>query len=325
MKRRETLIALFALGSVPLTGAAQVSDIRRRIGFLHPGTAAPYFSELFIGRLRELGWKEGVNLLIEYRWANGRPDRLPALAGELAALKISAIVTGDTAAALPAKNATSDIPIVFAYVSDPVGSGLVTNLARPERNITGFSFAHGDAFSGKWIELLTEAVPQVAAITLLWHRSNPSNLRTLQELGAAAQKLGVKVRSVELREPGELGAQFTAFVPDGTQGLVVLPSAYTVAQRDALIKLAARYRLPAMYAFSHYPDPGGLMSYGPSLREPQLRTADYIDKILRGAKPGDLPVEQPTRFEFVINRPTAGALGLKLSHSILLRADRVIE
>ena len=325
MNRRETLIALLALGSAPLTVAAQDSDARRRIGFLHPGTAAPNFTELFTGRLRDLGWIEGRNLLIEYRWANGRPERLPVLARELAALKLAAITTGDTAAALAAKNATSEIPIVFANVSDPVGSGLVTNLARPEKNITGFSFAHGDAFSGKWIELLREAAPQTEAVTLLWHRSNPSNPRTLQELGAAAQKLNVKIRPVELHEPGGLEAQFAVLFRSREDGLVMLPSAFTVAHREKLIELATRHRVPAMYAFSLFADRGGLMSYGPDLREPQLRAADYVDKILRGAKPGDLPVEQPTRFEFVINRRTARALGLRLPQSVLFRADRVIE
>lgn len=214
---------------------------------------------------------------------------------------------------------------MFAYVSDPLGSGLIADLARPKGNITGFSFAHGDAFSGKWIELLREAAPQVDSAALLWHRSNPSNPRTLQELGVAAQKLGVKVRPVELGEAGGLEAQFAAIVSAGERGLIVLPSAFTVAQRNKLIKLAARHRLPAMYAFSLYPDSGGLMSYGPGLREPQLRAANYVDRILRGAKPGDLPVELPTRFELVINLKTGQTLGLKLPQSVLLRADRVIE
>ena len=325
MKRRTVLQLLSTAALLPATALAQPTAALTRIGFLHPGAQAPSFTETFTGRMRELGWFEGRNLLIEYRWANGRPERLPALANELAALHPAAIYTGDTAAALATKNSTTTIPIVFAYVSDPVGSGLVTDLARPKGNITGFSFAHGDAFSGKWIELLREAAPQVDLAALLWHRSNPSNPRTLEELGDAARKLGVKVRSVELGEAGGLEALFAVILSAGERGLIVLPSAYTVAQRNKLIELTARHRLPAMYAFSLYPDSGGLMSYGPGLREPQLRAANYVDKILRGAKPGDLPVELPTHFELVINLKTARALGLKLPQSSLLRAERVIE
>jgi putative ABC transport system substrate-binding protein len=295
-----------------------------RIGMLIVASASASTArvEAFRQRLRELGYVEGKNLVIEYRYAEGKPERLPDLAAELVRLKVDVIVTSGSAS-LPAKKASATIPIVFGVAADPVGSGLVSSMARPGGNITGLSNMAPD-LDGKRLELLKEAFPKVARVAFLWVPAERGNL-TLTEMEAAAKALGLKLQSVEVRSLDDFEGAFARAKREGAQALITFPTALINAQQRQVLDFAAKNRLPAMYPTSEFVEAGGLMSYAPNYADLYRRAADYVDKILKGAKPADLPVEQPTKFEFIINLKAARQIGLTIPPNVLARADRVIR
>jgi putative ABC transport system substrate-binding protein len=300
------------------------------MGWLGMDLAAsdPRFREAFLQGLRDLGYNEGPNLVIEYRDAEGKPERLPALAAGLVALNVDVIVAGaGTLSALAAKQATTTIPIVFPVVGDPVADGLVTSLARPGGNLTGLS-AVSTELIGKLLELLKQAVPGVSRVALLL-KPDAAPERTMQgylkESDAAARALGVQLQVVEAQGPEDFDRAFSDMSEAHADALVVLGTPVFQVARQRLVDLAAKSRLPTVFSYRAFVDAGGLMSYGPSFPDMFRRAATYVDKILNGAKPADLPVEQPTKFELVINLKTAKALGLTVPQSLLARADEVIE
>jgi len=295
-----------------------------RIGFLIPPTAS-YFSaqvEALRQRLSELGYVEGKNIVIEYRYAEGKLERLPDLASELVRLKVDVIVTPG-AAALAAKKASATIPIVFPNFADPVGSGIVSSLARPGGNITGLSIMAPD-LDGKRLELLKEAFPEVGRVALLWQRV-AGGILPLTEMEVAAKTLGLKLQSLELRSLDDFESTFARAKKEGAQALITTPGPLVATQQRQVLDFAAKNRLPAMYPASEFVEAGGLMSYAPSYTDLWRRAADFVDKILKGAKPADLPVEQPKKFEFVVNLKTAKQIGVMFPPNVLVRADRVIR
>lgn len=322
------LMALVALGVFfgPFGGDAQEPKKVPRVGFLGPRNRGDgHYVRAFLQGLRELGWVEGQNIAIEYRFAEGRLDRLPHLAVELVRLKVDVILATSTPPALAAKNATSTIPIVMGTSADPVGSGLVASLARPGGNITGLSFSVGLEVVGKELELLKETVPNVRRVAVLSNPSNPGNVRALEVVKTTARPLGVQLQILEARGPNEFGAAFAAMARERAEALLVVPDAVFGFHRAPLQVLAAKSRLPVMYGLREHTEAGGLMSYAVDLRDSLRRSATYVDKILKGAKPADLPIEQPTKFELVINLKTAKTLGLTIPPSVLARADDVIQ
>ena len=274
--------------------------------------------------MRQLGYVEGKNLVIEYRWADGKYDRLAGLAADLVSLRVDVIVTVGDPVIQAAKKATATIPIVMASVGDPVGRGFVTSLARPGGNITGVSnFAV--ALSGKWLEILREAVPHLSQVAILRNRANPTHPLFWIEADKAAKGLGLKLQSLEVQSPEDIGAAFESMLKERVGALVTLPDPLLTGQRVRIADLAAKAHLPAIAAFRENAEAGALMAYGPSLAANRRRAAVFVDKILKGAKPGDLPIEQPTTFELFINLKTAKTLGLTIPQSLLQRADQVIE
>jgi putative ABC transport system substrate-binding protein len=326
LKRREfiTLIGGAAL-AWPRAARAQQAGKLTTIGLLGSGTAAAQsqWTAAFVQRMRELGWTEGRNLAIEYRWAGGRTDRLAELAGELVRLKVDVIVTHNTPPPLAAKQATSLTPIVFATAGDPVGTGIVASLARPGGNITGLS-SQGPDTAGKRLELLRELIPGLRRLAILADVDNPFTAREVDEVQAAARVLALEAIPFEIRRAEEIAPAFDAF-QNRAQALYVLPNPIMFANRVRINTFAVAARLPTMYSVREYVEAGGLMSYGPNWPDMWRRAADVVDRILRGAKPGEIPVEQPTKFDLVINLSTAKALGLTIPESFLLRADEVIE
>ena len=317
-----------ALLAAPFAAEAQQAAKIARIGYLsHNRAANPHTHEAFRQGLRDLGYVEGRNVVIEYRDAEGKFERLPALAAELVALKVDVIVAPPTAAALVAKQATKTIPIVFAVAADPVTSGLVTSLARPGGNVTGLSILAPELV-GKNLELLTQGVPGVSRVAVL-RQPGVLGERTekdmLKEAEVAARALGVRPQFVEARGPDDFDRAFSEMIRAHAGALTVLPSTMFGSERRRLVDLAAKNRLPAMYSWREFVDAGGLMSYGPNVADNYRRAAAYVDKILKGAKPADLPVEQPTKFELVINRKTAKTLGLTIPPSLLQRADEIAQ
>jgi putative ABC transport system substrate-binding protein len=290
-------------------------------------TQGPHFGvDAFRQGLRELGWAEGRNIVIDYRFAEGRLDRLPDLAAELVRLKVDIIVAQATPGAAAAKNATETIPIVMVPVGDPVGLGLIASLARPGGNVTGVSYSVGGLeIAGKQLELLKETLPKVRRVAVLSNPANPAHALVIRELNVAARSLGVQLQLLEARGPNEFDGAFAAMATERVGALLVVADTMFVLQRTRLADLAARSRLPAAYGWREHVEAGGLMSYGPSLRDLFRRSATFVDRILKGAKPGDLPVEQPTKFELVINLKTAKALGLTIPPSLLSRADHISE
>ncbi len=315
--------------AAPLTAEAQQAAKIARIGYLSGASlaASPHLREAFRQGLRELGYVEGRNVVIEYRDAEGKPERFSALAAELVALKVDVIVASNTGAALAAKQATRTLPIVFAAAADPVTSGLVASLARPGGNVTGLS-ALAPELVGKGLELLSQAVPGVSRVAVLW-QSGALDERTdkdmLKAAEVAARALGVRLQFAEARVPADFDRAFSDMTRARAGALTVLTSVMFVNERRRLVALAAKNRLPAAYPQRDFVDAGGLMSYGPNAADLYRRAATYVDKILKGAKPGDLPVEQPTKFELAINFKTAKALGLTIPQSLLQRADEVIH
>jgi putative ABC transport system substrate-binding protein len=327
---RRTFMAMLTGGIVvaPLAAEAQQAAKVPRIGYLSPNLASSSRShEAFRQGLRDLGYVEGRNVVIEHRYAEGKLERYPALAAELVALKVDVIVAGNPTAALAAKHATRTLPIVFTAVGDPVTSGLVTSLARPGGNVTGSSF-FAPELVGKYLEHLKQAVPGVSRVAFLWQPGAVGE-RTEKDMlkGAevAARALGVRLQVVEARGPEDFDRAFSDMTRARAGALTVLGSSMFFGERRRLVDLAAKNRLPAVYQWREFVDAGGLMSYGPNVADLYRRAATYVDKILKGAKPGDLPVEQPTKFELVINLKTAKALGLTIPPSLLQRADEVIQ
>ena len=328
MKRREFIAAVGAgLLAAPLVAGAQQAGRVHRIGYLTGGlsTDRPHLIEAFRQGLRELGWVEGQNIVIEYRYAEGRFDRLPDLAAELVRLKVDIIVAVATPASAAAKNATGTIPIVGISLGDPVGTGLIASLARPGGNITGVSYSVGVETIGKGLELLNEIVPNVRWVAILSNPGNPLHAPAVRDLKVAARSLGEQLQLLDARGPTEFDGAFAAMAKERVGGLFVVADTMFNLHRARLVELAAKSRLPAAYGTRDAVESGGLMSYGPSLPDLFERGATYVDKILKGAKPADLPVEQPTKFELVINLKTAKALGLTIPPSVLARADEVIE
>jgi len=328
VKRREFIAAVGAgLLAAPLVAGAQQAGRVHRIGYLTGGlsTDRPHLIEAFRQGLRELGWVEGQNIVIEYRYAEGRFDRLPDLAAELVRLKVDIIVAVATPASAAAKNATGTIPIVGISLGDPVGTGLIASLARPGGNITGVSYSVGVETIGKGLELLNEIVPNVRWVAILSNPGNPLHAPAVRDLKVAARSLGEQLQLLDARGPTEFDGAFAAMAKERVGGLFVVADTMFNLHRARLVELAAKSRLPAAYGTRDAVESGGLMSYGPSLPDLFERGATYVDKILKGAKPADLPVEQPTKFELVINLKTAKALGLAIPPSLLARADQAIE
>ncbi len=330
MTTRREFIGTLAGGllAMPLAAEAQQAAKIARIGYLAGNlAAAPRLEEALRQGLRDLGYVEGRNVVIEIRDAEGKPERLPALAAELVALKVDVIVAPNTPQALAAKQATRTLPIVFSFVADPVASGLVTSLARPGGNVTGLSSLTPELV-GKRLELLTQAVRGVSRVAVLLQpgfQGERTEKDMLKGADVAARALGVRLQFVEAQGPADIDRAFSDMTRARAGALTVLGSTMFISERRRLVDLAAKNRLPAVYARREYVDAGGLMSYGSNIADLFRRTATYVDKILKGAKPADLPVAQPTKFELVINLKTAKALGLTIPPALLGRADEVIE
>lgn len=327
MKRRK-FIAILSGGAVawPLDARAQQPLGARRIGFLSANARAAMSArtEAFRKGLRELGYVEGENIIIEYQFADGQTDRLRALADELVRLAVRVIVTEGTTATRFAKNATSSIPIVMAQDPDPVGTGFVASLARPGGNITGLSNLRPD-LGGKRLELLKEIVPNLARVAILQTSATPGTTLTAQDIERAARASGVKVQYHEVSSPEDIGTAFRAAIQGRADAILVMAGPLLLTHRKEVIELARKSRFPAMYHTSEFVNDGGLMSYGVSATALFHRVAYYVDKILKGANPAELPIEQPAKFELVVNLQSAKALGLKIPDSVLYRADDVIE
>ena len=324
------LLGSMALGlgtlATPLAAEAQAPAKVPRIGFLSSlsPTDNAHLLEAFRQGLFELDYVEGQNIAIEYRFGEGRPERLPPLAAELVRLKVDVIVTGGPPAPEASKQATSTIPIVFAVTGDPVAEGLVASIARPGGNITGLA-SMAPELVGKQLELLKEVAPKVSRVAVLQNPSDQGHPAMLRQAEGAARALGVRLHILQARTPPEIEAAFAAMRRQRAGGVLVLRDSLFLAQRTQIAALAAKSRLPAVYGIREEAEAGGLMAYGASLSHMYRRAATYVDKILKGAKPADLPVEQPTRFELVLNMKTAKALGLKFPQTVLIRADQVIE
>ena len=325
MKRRDVIALLGGAAAWPLTARAQSAARRPLVGFLGPTTAAVSRDRIsvFAQRMRELGWSENANIDIEYRWADGRSDRFGDLAADLVRRNVDVIVTWGTATVAAAQLATQKIPIVFALVSDPVGSGFVASLARPAGNLTGLSTQHHDA-AGKRLEILRELVPALRRLGIMANAGNPASLVEIEEVRRAARTFGVEVVTAEVRTQDDIAAAFPA-IAGRIDALFVAPEQLFQTTRNKLATLALDTRLPTMHGFREPVVAGGLVSYGPDYLDMFRRTADFVDRILRGAKPTEIPVEQPTKFDLVINHRTAKALGLDIPATLLARADEVIE
>jgi len=323
---RRVFLATAGIGlvSAPAIARAQQAGKVYRIGFLSLQSRLTSTTEAFQQGLRELGYVEGRNLIIEYRWADRKEERLPELAADLVRLKVDVIVTAAAPTVEAARRATSTIPIVMAAAADPVGSGLVASLARPGANVTGLS-ALSTELTGKRLQLARELVPKATRVAVLAHRSTSATSLFLEEMRAAAQHIGVQLVVQEVYEAGDLTGAFAAMQRERAQALIVQVTPFSADNAKRIVELAAQQSLPAMYDVRSFVEAGGLVSYGPSLPEMFRRAAFYVDKILEGAKAADLSVEQPAKFELVINLKTAKTLGLSIPQSLLGRADQVIQ
>jgi len=332
MNRRDVVVAVVALlalgvAAAPLAAEAQQAGKVYRIGYLSTPTreSVEHGLQAFLRKLRELGWVEGQNVIIEYRWAEGNVERLPDLAAELVRRNVDVIVAPAGSAALAAKNATSSIPIVMIFPSDPVEIGLVASLGRPGGNITGTTFTPGPEIFGKQLQILKETIPRASRVAILSNPADPSFATQVREVEATARSLRIRLQQVEARGPEEFDSAFAAMARERAEALLVTGTSTFLAHRSRLAELAVKGRLPTMYSFRENVEAGGLMAYAVNMADFVGRAAVYVDKILKGAKPADLPVEQPTKFELVINLKTGKALGLTIPQSLLLRADEVIQ
>jgi len=326
MRRRGFICLIGAAATVwPLAVRAQQLVKQRTIGFLGSSTpsAMSQWVAAFVQRLRDLGWIEGGTVTIEYRWAEGRSSRAAEIAAEFVQLKVDVIVTYDTSSVLAAKQATSVIPIVFAAANDPVGAGLVASLARPDGNVTGFSVQQVDA-AGKRLELLREIFPSLRRLAILANVGNPGAALEMGEAQVAARTLGLEVTTIEIRRGEDIAPGFDA-LKSQAEALYVCTDPLVITNRARIQTSAMGARLPTVYNSREYVETGGLMSYGPNFLDQWRRTAEIVAKILRGAKPSDIPVEQPTKFDLVLNLTTAKVLGLTIPSTLIARADEVIE
>ena len=326
-RRRAALALLLAFGAAPLVVRAQQAGKIYRIGYLSTPTreSVAQVLEAFLRTLRELGWVEGRNLVVEYRWAEGKIERLPELAAELVRLNVDLIVAPAGSAALAAKKATSGIPIVMIFPSDPVELGLVASLSRPGGNVTGTTFTPGSEIFGRQLQILKEAIPRASRVAVLWNPADQSFATQGKALEAAARSLHIRLVRLEARGPEEIDRAFAAMARERADALLVSGSSTYLVHRAQLADLAIKGRLPTMFNFREMVEAGGLMAYAVNMIDFIGRAAVYVDKILRGAKPADLPVEQPTKFELIINLQTAKALGIGIPQAVLLRADDVIQ
>jgi putative ABC transport system substrate-binding protein len=327
MRRRDVLGVLGGAAAWSLAARAQQPERMRRIGILVNVVADDRDQAgrlaTFRQALQQLGWMDGSNIRIEHRLAEGDPERLRTHAAELIALTPDAILAVGSPALTELQRMTRTVPVVFVTVSDPVGGGFVDTLARPLGNLTGFAqFEY--SLSGKWLELLKEIAPRLARVIVIRNPTNASGVGQFAAIQALAPSLGVELRPIDVRDAREIERAITAFAPSANDGLIVTSAGASV-QRDVIIGLAARHRLPAVYPFRFYVAAGGLISYGPDFLDQYRRAAGYIDRILRGEKPADLPVQQSTKFEMAINLKTAKALGVEVPPTLLARADEVIE
>jgi putative ABC transport system substrate-binding protein len=326
MKRREFITLLGgAAATWPLAARGQQAAKVPTIGFLGAGTASAMsqWTAAFVQRLRELGWVEDRTIAIHYRWAEGHTERLAEIAAEFVRLKVDVIVTNSAAPVVAAKQATSVIPIVIASAADPVGTGLVASLARPGGNVTGLSVQMTD-LAGKRLELLREVVPGFRRLAIMVNPGASAAILEINEAQAAAKMLGLDIAAFEIRRAEDIVPAFEA-LKGRAEALYVVADPLVTSNRLRINILALGARLPTMHSFREHVEAGGLMSYGPNFPDLFRRAADFVDKILRGMKPGDIPVEQPTKFDFVINLTTAKALGLEIPPTLLARADEVIE
>jgi putative ABC transport system substrate-binding protein len=327
VKRREFIKLLGgATAAWPLAARAQQPAKLPVIGFLGASTASALsqWVPVFVQRLRDFGWAEGRNIAIEYRWAEGRVERLAEFASEFVWLKVDVIVAEGTAATLAAKQATTSIPIVFPVVGDPLGNNLVASLARPGGNVTGLSIQATD-LAAKRLELLREIVPGFGRLAVIANADSPNTKLEMDEVQAAARALGLEVTTFGIRRAEDIAPVFEAALKALADALYVPPDPLVLSNSAQISALALRARLPTVFAYREYVEAGGLLSYGPNLSDMFRRAAYFVDKILRGAKPGEIPVEQPTKFDLFINLKTAKALGLATPEAFLLRADEVIE
>jgi putative ABC transport system substrate-binding protein len=323
ISRRRFVVVALAVLALPRAGAAQPAA---RIGVLSPfsaAVAAPWH-QAFRQGLRELGWIEGQNVTIEYRYANGKNDRLPELAAELVRVKVDVIVTSIGTDALIAKSATTLVPIVMASAGDPVAGGLVTSLARPGGNITGLT-QMAPELAGKRLELLKQIVPNLSRVAVLWYPRGTTSPLSWKEMQVPARELGIRLQSLEVQSPADFVKAFHGATTARAAAVVVLPDPLFAGNLKQIAELATKTRLPSIFHLREFADVGGLVAYGVDRADMYRRAAAYVDKILKGTKPADLPIEQPTKFELVINLKTAKALGLTIPPSLLLRADQVIE
>jgi putative ABC transport system substrate-binding protein len=326
MKTVVVLLIGFIIASIHVAEAQQANKVPH-IGFLivDSPSAALTRVEAFQRGLKDLGYVEGKNIIIEYRYAEAKADRLPQLASELIRRKIDVLITGGgNQVASAAMKATQKIPIVMTNVADPVGSGFVESLARPGGNVTGLTSVTYD-LSGKRLELIKESLPKVSRIAVLYDPSDPAKVTEFKEMRTIARSLGVELLSLEARGPENFDGAFKAGVRAHAEAIIVLPTTITNTHRKSIVELAVVNRLPAMFPDREFIDAGGLMAYGPLYTDLWRRAATYVDKILKGTKPGDLPIEQPTKFELVINLKTAKQIGLTIPPQVLARADKVIK
>jgi putative ABC transport system substrate-binding protein len=323
--RRRFLIGFGFLLASPLISPGAAAGKVPRVGFLHRGSPGPSQEiDAFQRGLRELGYIEGQNIAVEYRFAGGQVERLPELAAELVRLNTDVIVAPYTPPALAAKRATSTIPIVFAVVADAIGAGLIESLARPGGNVTGLTSSSAE-LGGKRLELLKQVIPKASRVAVLYNPADRSNVLVFKQLQQSAPRLDLILQPLEVRKPGEIEAAFSAMARERASAMFGAPGVLTFEHKEALVSHAARRRIPAMWGHRQFVDAGGLMSYAVNFSDQIRQSAVYVDKILKGARPGDLPVEQPTRFELVINLKAAKALGLTIPQLVLLQADQVLE
>jgi putative tryptophan/tyrosine transport system substrate-binding protein len=312
----------------PFAAGVQPAEKVRRVGILGVKASDPaeagYYQAFRLG-LRERGWTEGENISLEYRWTDGNAARLPELVADLVRLKVDVILARSSIFVQPAKEATSAIPIVFVTHADPVASGHVASLARPGGNITGLSESSQDTFEAKRLELLKAVDPRIKRVAVLWDPDTPSHPPRLKVVEEAGRTLRLQLQVLGVRTGAELEGAFSSMVREHAQAVLVLSSAFALAERQRLTELAMRHRLPTMFGQREPVEAGGLMSYGPDFADLYRRGAIFVDKILRGARPADLPVEQPTKFILILNRKTAKALGLTMPPALLLQADRIID
>jgi len=319
---RRTFIATVAGGFLaePFAVVAKQPTIMRRVGLLSAGSVVPALRAAFIESLANLGWIEGKNVIVEWRFAENKLERLPELAAELIRVRPDVIVAGGTLAPLALHRATATIPIVMASAGAPVESGLVTSLARPGGNITGLS-SNSLELAGKRLQLLKEILPAVSSVAVVWNAANPYPAVVLQQTKEAAPALGIEILSFEVRGPADVAGALESVMRQRPNALIIVEDPLTINERDYIVEFTARNRLPAMYGVREFVVAGGLVAYGANLADLLRRSAGYVDKILRGAKPGDLPIQLPTTFELAINLKTAKALGLTIPPSVLLRAE----